>query len=231
MPASPKKGLVSRHCYKCSPCLQVPSSGFDSLHLRGCFHLAVLRETLPNHSPSGQAPPPLPPQSSGYPFLLAELRAFICQIGLSDLSPAPREMMWLPHLAHVHEDLCLSFTHSLIRALLRHLWSAGAGEAGARREQGPWCVQGRQMSANRHPSALIAAGINSLRTSSGHCGLRSGASWPPSEPLVGRGPSSVSHASCSESAPCPPVSRTPASGQSSLKVLDDKAASGAFSER
>lgn len=89
---------------------------------------------------------------------------------------------------------------------------------------GPGAWVGQETSAINHPSALITAVISSLRTSSGHCGLRSGSARPPSKPLVGRGPSSVSHASCSESAPCPHVSRTPASGQSSLKVLDDKEA-------
>lgn len=161
---------------------------------------------------------PSPPQSLGHLVLLR----------LSLAKWASQCYHWL----HVKSRSChtwqaLTMTrviHSLIQAFSRHLRSIGAGETGARWERALGAWVGQETSAINHPSALITAVISSLRTSSGHCGLRSGSARPPSKPLVGRGPSSVSHASCSESAPCPHVSRTPASGQSSLKGLDDKEA-------
>lgn len=44
--------------------------------------------------------------------------------------------------------------HSLIQALIRHLWSAGAGEIGARREQGPGYVGGAADVTSQSPICL-----------------------------------------------------------------------------
>lgn len=75
-----------------------------------------------------------------------------------------------------------------------------------------------------HLPLLIMAVISSLKTSSGRCGLRSDSTraflWREG------GPSPVSHGPlltpCPESAPCPHVCKTPASGHSNFKVLHDK---------
>lgn len=86
------------------------------------------------------------------------------------------------------------------------------------------------MAGSRHKQSitylplLIMAAISSLKTSSGRCGLRSDSTraflWREG------GPSPVSHGPlltpCPESAPCPHVCKTPASGHSNFKVLHDK---------
>ena len=129
-----------------------------------------------------------------------------------------------------HSLLLVSFIHSLIHLFGGLLGTQdpqvprkrGNREGDENRARGAWVAQRGEHSSTHLPSLTVTV-ISSLRTSSG--ALRSQICLHTATlqgPPVGRGPSSVSHASCSESAPCLHVSRTPASGQSSLEVLNDK---------